>query len=129
MNNSNLELLKTGYEFLAKGDIPSLLSFFAPDIKWEAAEGHPLGGTYTGPDEVVEKFFSRLGSDFDKFDVEPTTFSESGDKVFVQGRYHGKVKATGKTFDCDFMHVWTCRDGKAINFKQYADTALIQRAF
>lgn len=128
MSSNNLDLLREGYRNLAKGDIPALLAVFDPDIEWTAAKGFPYAGTYRGPDEVTKQIFMKLGTEWNGFSVEPHEFIDAGEKIVVLGTYSGTYKATGKSFKADFAHVWTVRDGKAVKFVQYTDTALIQEA-
>ena len=51
-----------------------------------------------------------------------------GDQVVALGRYSGTYRETGKPMHADFAHVWTLRDGKAVRFRQYFDSALVQDA-
>ena len=44
------------------------------------------------------------------------------------GQYSGIYKATHKSFKANFDHGWTWRNGKAVRFVQYTDTALVQKA-
>jgi ketosteroid isomerase-like protein len=129
MSNNNLELLRKGYSDFSKGDIPAVLAVFDPKIKWTAAEGFPYSGTYTGPEEVTENIFMKLGTEWDGWKVSPKEFIDAGERIVVTGKYSGTCKATGKSFEADFAHIWTIHDGKATNFVQYADTALVQEAF
>jgi ketosteroid isomerase-like protein len=46
----------------------------------------------------------------------------------VLGKYSGKYKATGKSMQANFAHVWKMQDGKAAQFIQYVDTLLVHRA-
>ena len=48
--------------------------------------------------------------------------------IVVLGKYSGAYKATGKSFQADFAHVWNIREGKAIRFVQHVDTLLVHRA-
>ena len=48
--------------------------------------------------------------------------------MVVPGIYSGTYKATGKSFEAEFAHIWTLRDGKVISFHQYVDSALVQEA-
>lgn len=125
---SNLNSVQRAYDAFAKGDIPAVLGFLNPDVKWTEAEGFPYGGTYVGPDAVLEGVFMRLGAEWDGFAAVPDEFIDGGDTVVVLGKYSGTYKATGKSFQADFAHVWKVREGKAIRFLQYADTLLVQRA-
>ena len=125
---SNLNSVQRAYDAFARGDIPAVLGFLNPDVKWTEAEGFPYGGTYVGPDAVLEGVFMRLGAEWDGFAAVPDEFIDGGDTVVVLGKYSGTYKATGKSFQADFAHVWKVREGKAVNFVQYADTLLVQRA-
>jgi ketosteroid isomerase-like protein len=125
---SNLESVQGLYEAFAKGDVPTVLGFLDPNIAWTEAEGFPYGGTYNGPNAVLEGVFMRLGSEWDGFAVVPDEFIDAADTIVVLGKYSGTYKATGKSFKANFAHVWKIREGKAIRFVQYADTLLVQRA-
>lgn len=125
---SNLDSVRGVYDAFAKGDIPSVLSFLSPDIRWTEAEGFPYGGTYTGPDAVLANVFMRLGAEWEGFAVVPDEFIDGGDALVALGKYSGKYKATGKSFEANFAHVWKVREGKAVRFVQYIDTLLVHRA-
>jgi uncharacterized protein len=60
---------------------------------------------------------------WDEFAADPHDFLDAGEHVVVIGRYRGRAKRTGKPLDVPFVHVWTYRDGKAIRFRQFLDTA------
>lgn len=128
MNNQNLLGVKAVYDAFAKGDVPGVLGFLSPNIAWTEAEGHPYGGTYNGPNAVLEGVFMRLGTEWDGFAAVPDEFIDAGDTVVALGKYSGTYKATGKSFQANFAHVWTLQDGKAIRFVQYVDTHLVQQA-
>ncbi len=38
------------------------------------------------------------------------------------GRYTARAKATGRTLDVPFAHVWRFRDGRAVRFHQFTNT-------
>lgn len=125
---SNLDSVKKVYQAFAAGDIFGVLGFLSSEIDWTEAEGFPLGGTYHGPKAVLEGVFMRLGSDWNGFAAVPDEFIDAGDIVIALGKYSGAYKATGKSFQANFAHVWRVKDGKAIRFTQYVDTLLVHRA-
>lgn len=125
---SNLNAVQGLYEAFAKGDVPSVLGFLSPDVAWTEAEGFPYGGTYNGPNAVLEGVFMRLGTEWDSFAAVPDEFIDGGNAVVVLGKYSGTYKATGKSFQANFAHVWKIQDGKAIRFIQYVDTLLVHQA-
>ncbi len=125
---TNLDLVKGAYAAFATGDVPAVLGMLAHDARWTEAAGFPYGGTYVGPDAVLNGVFMRIGADWDGFAVIPAEYLCEGDKVAAFGEYSGRNKATGRDFVAPFAHVWTFRDGKAIRFVQHVDTVLVQRA-
>ncbi|QQS47405.1 MAG: nuclear transport factor 2 family protein [Acidobacteriota bacterium] len=128
MGSQNLEVIKGVYAAFAKGDVPGVLGILVSDIEWTEAEGFPYGGTYTGPNAVLENVFMRLGTEWEGFSAVPHSFVDGGDTIVALGKYGGKYNATGKSFTADFAHVWTMKDGKAAKFHQYCDTHLVRQA-
>ena len=125
---SNIDSIKQVYQAFAKGDVPTVLGVLSPEIDWTEAEGFPYAGTYHGPKAVLEGVFMRLGAEWNGFAAVADEFIDGGDTVVALGKYSGTYKATGKSFQADFAHVWKIQDGKAIRFIQYVDTLLVHRA-
>ncbi|MBC8451412.1 MAG: DUF4440 domain-containing protein, partial [Planctomycetes bacterium] len=63
--------IESVYTAFAAGDIPTVLGALAADVRWTEAEGFPYGGTYVGPDAVLENVFMKLGSEWDDFAAMP----------------------------------------------------------
>ena len=125
---SDLKKIKAVYDAFAKGDIPSVLEVLSPDIDWVEAEGFPYGGTYHGPKAVLEGVFMRLGTEWEGFAAVPHELIDGGETIVALGKYSGTYKATNKSFQADFAHVWKMREGRAVRFVQYVDTLLVHRA-
>lgn len=118
------DIIKGLYDAFAKGDVPGVLGAFDARIEWREADNlrYADRNPYVGPQAVAEGVFQRLITDVDNFQVRPRRVIDGGDTVVVEGRYTGKVKATGADLDAQFAHVWTLRDGKIVQFQQYTDT-------
>jgi len=126
---SGVELIAGMYEAFGRGDVPAVVGSMDPGIQWHEAEGNPYrpsGEPWIGPDAIVNNLFAKLAEEWDGFTVHPGTFHDAGDVVTVEARYTGTYKATGKPLDAQVCHVWTIRDGKAMKFQQYVDTAKMQ---
>jgi ketosteroid isomerase-like protein len=121
---ANSETVKGVYEAFAKGDVPTVLAAMDSTIQWSEAESFMYAdrNPYVGPQAVAEGVFQRVVTDVDSFTVSPRTFIDGGGTVVVEGRYKGKMKATGKPFDAQFAHVFEFRNGKIVRFQQYTDT-------
>jgi hypothetical protein len=116
------------YAAFAKGDVPGVLDALDQNVSWTEAEGFPYGGTYIGPAAVLENVFMKLGAEWESFSAVPYEIVDAGEKVIALGTYSGTFRATGKSMEADFAHVWTLRDGKAVKFVQYTDTLKVAEA-
>ncbi len=123
MGEQSVEVVKGVYEAFGRGDVPAVLGAMAGDIEWNEAEGMPYGGVYRSPEAVAENVFGPLIDDVPDFAVRPDEIIASGDTVVSVVRYTGTGKATGKKLDLSVVHVWQVRDGKAVRFRQFVDTA------
>lgn len=50
------------------------------------------------------------------------------DRVLVLGFAKGRIKATNKTWEDDWVFAITVRDGKLTNIREYIDTQALARA-
>src|SRR4051794_8780480 len=122
----NSDVIKQAYAAFARQDIPGVLAVFDPDIAWYTPDSVSYGGTFKGTAEVTE-FFMSLPETYSEITVTPELFVEDGDTVVALGMHNSKGKS-GKSFDEQFVHVWTFRDGKATTFTEFFDTAKLNAA-
>ena len=128
---NNLQLAKDIYAAFGRGDIPTVLAAFHPEIEWRLAEGNPYkpdGAAWVGPQAVLEQLFMRLGTEWEGFTVNVRTLHDAGEYVVTEGRYTGLYKPSGKRIDAQMCHVLRFRDGKLSSFQQYVDTGQQQAA-
>ncbi|HYE75244.1 MAG TPA: nuclear transport factor 2 family protein, partial [Blastocatellia bacterium] len=91
---NNAEIVRGLYTAFAQGNVPAVLSGFAPNIEWREADNFLYAdrNPYIGAQAIVEGVFMRLGTEWGNFAVNPDSFHESGDTVFVQGGYTGTLR-------------------------------------
>ena len=119
-----VDIVRSSYDAFARGDMDGVMGDMHPEIEWHQAQGLPHGGLYRGLDEVKRNIFDPLDDEWwDEFTAVPDEFLDAGDQVVVIGRYRGTAKETGKQLDVPFVHIWTLEGEKAIQFRQYLDTA------
>jgi len=117
------------YDAVARGDVPSVLDSLHPQLRWTEADGFPyFSGTWTSPQEVVEKLLVPLMRDWEGFAAMPQEFLAQDDVVVTFGVYSGTNKATGKAMRAPFAHRWEVRDGRLARFDMFTDTLLVDRA-
>lgn len=126
----SVAIVRNVYDAFARGDLAAAFKDFHPQIEWREAENFAYadGNPYIGPDRVLHGVFARLGTDFDDFKAIPQEFVGSGDTVIALGRYLGRVRATGKTIDARFAHVWRVDGNQIRAFEQVTDTAQFHTA-
>lgn len=124
----NVTAVRSAYAAFAAGDIPVVLAMLDPDVEWIEAAGGPYGGTFRGPQAVVDGLFTRLGGEWTEFRVEPEEFIAAGEAVAVVVTYRGTYKATGRSMQARVVHVWHFREGRVVRWEQFADTAMINSA-
>lgn len=59
---------------------------------------------------------------------EAREFVAQGDRVLVVGFTRGKIIATNKTFEDNWIFAITVRNGKLTNIREYIDTQALARA-
>jgi ketosteroid isomerase-like protein len=121
----NVQTLRNAYDAFARGDVATVMAAFDESIEWTVPDVLPFGGTYHGP-EAVGGFFASLPAHWEDLRVEPQEFIGDGDRVAVLIRLSGRG-AAGR-LDGDSVHIWQMRDGKAVSFREYPDTARVLEA-
>jgi ketosteroid isomerase-like protein len=123
--NENIAIVRRFYE--ARGNLEIIRQVLAPDVRWEVVPGFPHSGTYLALSGVFD-FFTRLFGEFEDWHTAPSEFFETADSVIAVGTYSGRAKATGKSFESRFAHIWTVRDGVIVRLQQCADTVQLAKA-
>lgn len=122
-----VELVRSLYSAFEAGDQAAVMAALDPEVEFVQTEELPWGGYYKGAPEGIQSFLSKLMSAVDsRVEIQKTW--EAGGAVVVVGRSVGTVKASGKPFDVDLVHIWTIRDGKIVRFNPYIDTPAMLEA-
>jgi len=123
----NVQIVKDFFAAIGRGDREGLLALVAEDIEWIIpGEDWPLAGTHRGHAELEDLL--ETASKSIETSTEPREFVAQGDRVLVVGFARGKIKATNKTFEDDWIFAITVRDGRLTNIREYVDTQALARA-
>jgi ketosteroid isomerase-like protein len=123
----NIQTVKNFFTAIRRGDRAALLALVAEDIEWIIpGEDWPLAGTRHGHAGLADLF--ETASRSMETTTEPREFVAQGDRVFVVGFARGKIKATNKLFEDDWIFAITVRDGRLTHIREYIDTQALARA-
>ena len=123
----NVQTVKDFFAAIGRGDKEGLLALIAEDIEWIIpGEDWPLAGTHRGHAGLADLL--QTASKSIETSTEPREFVAQGDRVLVVGFAKGKIKATNKTFEDDWIFAITVRGGKLTNIREYIDTQALARA-
>ena len=123
----NVQTVKDFFAAIGRGDREGLLALVADDIEWIIpGKDWPLAGTHRGRAGLTE--FLETASRTIETSTEPREFIAQGDRVLVVGHATGKIKATNKIFEDDWIFAITVRDDRLANIREYVDTQAVARA-
>jgi uncharacterized protein len=128
----NTQLIKDAYAAFQRGDVKAILDSLDDNVVWQGVIGTegvlPQSGVRRGRAAVAE-FFKQVADSTDFTEFTPQTFVAQGDIVVALGRYSAKLKPSGGSMSSSWVMVFTLKNGKVIDFKEYSDSAQIVRAY
>jgi ketosteroid isomerase-like protein len=123
----NIQTVKDFFAAIGRGDKKALLALVAEDIEWIIpGTDWPLAGTRHGHAGLADLL--ETASRSIETSTEAREFVARGDRVLVVGVAKGKIKATNKTFEDDWIFAITVRDGRLTSIREYIDTQALARA-
>lgn len=126
---SPAQTIQTMYAAFGQGDVATLLAHCTDDVEWihRGKLDIPYLGRFTGK-EAVQQWFGNVAK-YDGIEAfEPREFLEGADHCTVLGWERTRALPDGGVFECDWVHVFTLRDGKVCRFVGSFDTAEVARA-
>ena len=123
----NVQTVKNFFAALGGRDKQGLLALADEDIEWITPGEFSLTGTYRGH-EGVENLLLKANETVETSYPEPLEFIAQGDRVVVVGFATGRIKATDKSFDDDWVFDITVRNGKLTKIREYIDTQALAKA-
>ena len=124
-----VDTVRRFYDALGHGDVAAVVSLLDAQIEWTEAERFPYyGGTWHGPQAVIDNLPLPLSNDWDGFSAKAHEFIADGDRVVSLGTYSGTFKKSGRSFSAAFAHIWTVHGDKLARFNMHTDTAKVLEA-
>lgn len=120
-------IVRQVYAGFARKDLPAILEMQAEDAQWSVA-GPPDLIPWAAPPpgkEGVAQFLRTLGQYLAAERFEIRDYLESGDTVVALGFQSGRVLPNDVSYEFEFVHVWTLRQGRVASFRVYYDTSYV----
>lgn len=125
MSEANKKLVREFVKALEALDMEKFLSFLDDDVLFVTTGQHAAAGTKTKAQVAKELPAMRemLPGGFRFTEVSMTA---EGDRVTMELRGQAKT-VTGEDYNNEYCHFYQIRDGKIIIFRDYMDSALVER--
>jgi ketosteroid isomerase-like protein len=118
------------YAAFARRDVQAILVVLSPDVEWgePANPFNPAAGTRHGHAGFLE--WVKIGRASEEIlALETRQLLADMESVAVVGHTKCLAKPTGKTYETDFVHLVTFKDGKIVRFQEFFDTYAAAEAF
>src|SRR4051794_18230834 len=113
----NIQIVKDFLAAMGRGDKERLLALAAEDIEWIIpGENWPLAGTHRGHgglEDLLQKASEAMETTFTKL----PEFVAQGERIMVIGIATGKIRATCKPWEDNWVFAITVRNGKLTHIR------------
>jgi uncharacterized protein len=126
----NISIVQQIYAAFAERNIPAILNLLSPEVIWGEPKNpyNPAAGTRHGHAGFIE--WLNIGKQSEEIiTLRPQKFLNDEDSVAVVGYTKCLAKPTGKSYETDFVHLVTIKDGKVVRFQEFFDTYSAGEAF
>ena len=116
-----VDAIRERYERFRQGDIENALDLWSDDFVWEGpnSEGLPGSGRHEGKQEAGQVLQQVVGA-WDRFELTPDEFFESGDTVVVLG--HTDLAKGDQSASIPVVHIWRYRGDEICRMQLLTDT-------
>lgn len=123
MAQSDVELVRSGFETLSGGDVEDIIPLIHPEF--EMATPAALAAepdTYRGP-EGMRRYFESFSDGMDDVRFRADELEDLGDgRVLAEAVLQARGRTTGIEVEQAVVLVWEIRDGKAFRIHIFAST-------
>ena len=119
MSEKNVELVLRRFDAVNRGDFDALAELTDPNAVWWDRADDLGAGTHRGR-EASLRHLAEILEDVE-LQARPDEFIDAGDHVVVGVRLIGRGRASGVDFEEYEFHVFTFRDGKVTEQREYRE--------
>lgn len=128
-----VDTVRAIYATFGRGDLPGLLALLHPEVDWSRTVTAP-GGELVPMlrngvgHEAAQHYFGGVAQ-LEMHVFEVGTLFLDGDTVVAEIHFEATHRHTGKRASIDELHHWVVRDGQAVRYRPYVDTAELIELF
>ena len=132
-SDPKIEVIRSMYEALGRGDLDAILAEVADDVEWISVSETPNPtvpwyGSYGGKGDVP-RFFKEIGSNVEITEFTPLSFTSNETDVMAALRWGFTVRATGKSVTLPMLHWFRFAGGQVVFVRTVEDTEQTAAAF
>ena len=123
MSQEDVELVRLRFDAFNRGDFDASAELTDPNaVWWDRGDDLPGGGPHRGREACLQHVAEILEDD-DLVDLQahPDEIIDAGDSVVASIRLTGRGRASGVDFEEHEFHVFTLRDGKVTEQREYRE--------
>ena len=127
----SIQVVQDFYAALSRAEVGNMLALLAENVDWHYVgrrEDIPFAGRWRGHQGIV-RFLNSLSAAIDVEEFGPDEVLVCGEHVLSLGHKRALARATGRTFESEWAHLFTVRNGQIIRFREFCDTATVAGAF
>jgi ketosteroid isomerase-like protein len=122
MAETNVDRLRAGYEALSRGDYEAIRGLLDPKVVLRDRAEAPDARSYRGFEGMLTTLRDTSES-FEDFRLLPERFFEHDDKIVAIVGMTGRGRTSGVPVEERIAHLWTLRDGVAVELRAFTDPA------
>jgi ketosteroid isomerase-like protein len=122
MSQENVEIVRRLYDAFARADLDVVLSCLDPEIEFSQPPEMPGGGTYHGPEGVIQGVAKWIGA-WDDYVVQVQELIDLGDQIVARTRHRGRGKGSGVAIEQQLFDLVTLKGDKVVRIRMYQDEA------
>jgi len=120
MSDTNLDLVREGFDAMREGDPEAMMPFIHPEFEVTTPPGLAAEpDTYRGP-EGIRRYFDSFYDAMDRVTFDADEFIPVGDLVVVRSVLRTRGRSSGIEAEQNIALVYELKDGKAYRISVYA---------
>ena len=112
-------------------DWETVMALLSEEVMWQVGarpQTIPFAGHHHGH-EAVLAHLDTLRQTVERHEFGPREIIPAGEHVLVVGYERGRVKATDRFYETEWVHLFTVQGGKVVQLREFYDTATVAAAF